>query len=238
MCKKLKEIFENIEKSGDQSNLKSEDEDENEEETRNQYEGLFDTFDVDSVRLGKTVKERGERLLELMRGVDEMTLGYQGNSIDAFGDAYEYLWSMYAANAGKSGGEFFTPQEVAKLLAKLALFGKTEIESVYDPACGSGSLLLQAAKLLGKGKVKKFVGKEINLTSYNLCRINMLLHDIDYDKFDIAYGDVLTQTKHRNEEKEPEYDEMDPFEAIVSKPPSTPTYGRLWRISRSSFRRS
>ena len=141
-----------------------------------------------------------------------MKLGdYQENTIDAFGDAYEYLMGMYASNAGKSGGEYYTPQEVSELLTKLTLVGKTEVNKVYDPACGSGSLLLKFAKILGKNNVRNgFFGQEINITTYNLCRINMFLHDIDFDKFDIAHGDTLTEPAHWDDE---------PFEAIVSNPP-------------------
>ena len=141
-----------------------------------------------------------------------MGLGnYKENSIDAFGDAYEYLMSMYASNAGKSGGEFFTPQEVSELLTYIAVAGKKEVNKVYDPACGSGSLLLKAAKILGKENVRQgFYGQEINLTTYNLCRINMFLHDIDVDKFDIAHEDTLMSPQHWNDE---------PFEVIVSNPP-------------------
>lgn len=141
-----------------------------------------------------------------------MGLGnYKDNSIDAFGDAYEYLMSMYASNAGKSGGEFFTPQEVSELLTRMAVAGKTEVNKVYDPACGSGSLLLKAAKILGKENVRQgFYGQEINLTTYNLCRINMFLHDIDFDKFDIAHEDTLLSPQHWDDE---------PFEVIVSNPP-------------------
>jgi len=147
-----------------------------------------------------------------MNSIGEMRLGdYKDNTIDAFGDAYEYLMSMYASNAGKSGGEFFTPQEVSDLLTRLTLVGKKEVNKVYDPACGSGSLLLKFAKILGKENVRLgFFGQEINLTTYNLCRINMFLHDIDYDKFDIALGDTLTNPLHWDDE---------PFEAIVSNPP-------------------
>jgi len=141
-----------------------------------------------------------------------MKLGdYQENTIDAFGDAYEYLMGMYASNAGKSGGEYYTPQEVSELLTKITLVGKTEVNKVYDPACGSGSLLLKFAKILGKNNVRNgFFGQEINITTYNLCRINMFLHDIDFDKFDIAHGDTLTEPAHWDDE---------PFEAIVSNPP-------------------
>ena len=141
-----------------------------------------------------------------------MNLGdVKNHDIDAFGDAYEYLMGMYASNAGKSGGEYYTPQEVSELLTKLTLVGKTEVNKVYDPACGSGSLLLKFAKILGKNNVRNgFYGQEINITTYNLCRINMFLHDIDFDKFDIAHGDTLTDPAHWDDE---------PFEAIVSNPP-------------------
>ena len=176
------------------------------------FKGLFDDFDVNSNKLGGTVAERNKRLLALMNGVKEMKLGdFQDNSIDAFGDAYEFLMSMYASNAGKSGGEFFTPQEVSKLLTKLSIGDKKTVNKVYDPACGSGSLLLQAAKLLGKDNViTGFYGQEINITTYNLCRINMFLHDIDYNKFDIGYGDTLLNPLHWDDE---------PFDCIVSNPP-------------------
>lgn len=174
--------------------------------------GLFDDLDVNSNKLGNSVAKRNEHLVQLMDGVGDMKLGnYQDNTIDAFGDAYEYLMGMYASSAGKSGGEFYTPQEVSELLTKLATFGKTEINKIYDPACGSGSLLLKSAKILGRDKVRNgFYGQEINITTYNLCRINMFLHDIDYDKFDIALGDTLIDPQHWDDE---------PFEAIVSNPP-------------------
>lgn len=176
------------------------------------FKGLFDDIDVNSNKLGGTVAKRNERLLKLLNGVADMKLGnYQDNTIDAFGDAYEYLMGMYASNAGKSGGEYFTPQEVSELLTRIAVYGKAEINKVYDPACGSGSLLLKTAKILGKENVHQgFFGQEINITTYNLCRINMFLHDIDYDKFNIAHGDTLTEPQHWDEE---------PFEAIVSNPP-------------------
>ena len=181
-------------------------------ESEDDFSGLFDDIDVNSNKLGATVAKRNEKLVKLLEGVGEMKLGnYQDNTIDAFGDAYEYLMSMYASNAGKSGGEFFTPQEVSELLTRLAVVGKTEVNKVYDPACGSGSLLLKAAKILGKDHVRQgFFGQEINLTTYNLCRINMFLHDIDYDKFDIAHEDTLLSPQHWDDE---------PFEVIVSNPP-------------------
>ena len=176
------------------------------------FAGLFDDFDVNSNKLGATVAKRNEKLVKLLDGIGEMNLGdYKDNTIDAFGDAYEYLMTMYASNAGKSGGEFFTPQEVSNLLTRLAIYGKTEVNKVYDPACGSGSLLLQAAKILGKEHIRQgFFGQEINITTYNLCRINMHLHDIDYDKFDIACEDTLISPQHWDDE---------PFEVIVSNPP-------------------
>ncbi len=181
-------------------------------ESEDNFSGLFDDIDVNSNKLGATVAKRNANLVKLMDGVADMRLGnYKENSIDAFGDAYEYLMSMYASHAGKSGGEFFTPQDVSELLTRIAVTGKTEVNKVYDPACGSGSLLLQAAKILGKENVRLgFFGQEINLTTYNLCRINMFLHDIDYDKFDIAHEDTLTHPQHLDDE---------PFEVIVSNPP-------------------
>lgn len=187
-------------------------------ESENDFKGLFYDLNVNSNILGKTVSQRNEKLVKLLDGIGNMSLGanYQDHSIDAFGDAYEFLISMYASNAGKSGGEFFTPQEVSELLARLTLVGKTEVNKVYDPACGSGSLLLQFAKVLGKDKVRNgFYGQEINLTTYNLCRINMFLHDIEYDKFDIANDDTLLSPQHWDDE---------PFEVIVSNPP----YSTKW----------
>jgi type I restriction enzyme M protein len=166
------------------------------------FKGLFDDIDVNSNKLGSSVAKRNEKLVRLMNGIAEMQLGDpKNNSIDAFGDAYEFLMGMYAANAGKSGGEYFTPQEVSELLTRLTLVGKTEVNKVYDPACGSGSLLLKSAKILGKENVRLgFFGQEINLTTYNLCRINMFLHDIGYDKFDIGHGDTLTEPLHWDDE--------------------------------------
>ena len=174
--------------------------------------GLFADLDVNSSKLGNTVEDRNTKLVKLLNGIAGMKLSdYQNSQIDAFGDAYEYLMGMYASNAGKSGGEFFTPQEVSELLTRIAIGDKTEINKIYDPACGSGSLLLKAARILGRDKIRQgFFGQEINLTTYNLCRINMFLHDINYNKFDIALGDTLTKPAHWDDE---------PFEAIVSNPP-------------------
>lgn len=196
----LEKIFNHIEESAKGSEAESD------------FAGLFDDFDVNSNKLGATVAKRNEKLVKLLEGVKNMALGdYQSNTIDAFGDAYEYLMTMYASNAGKSGGEFYTPQEVSELLTRLATVGKTEVNKVYDPACGSGSLLLKASKILGKDGVRQgYYGQEINITTYNLCRINMFLHDIDYDKFNIACEDTLTAPQHWDDE---------PFEVIVSNPP-------------------
>ena len=176
------------------------------------FAGLFDDFDVNSNKLGATVAKRNERLCKLLWGVRDMALGdVKQHDIDAFGDAYEYLMTMYASNAGKSGGEFFTPADVSELLTRLGTVGKTEISKVYDPACGSGSLLLKAEKVLGHDKVRNgFFGQEINITTYNLCRINMFLHDVGFDKFNIACEDTLTAPQHWDDE---------PFELIVSNPP-------------------
>ena len=181
-------------------------------DSESDIKGLFDDIDVNSSKLGPTVAKRNEKLVKLLDAIGEMELGdFADNTIDAFGDAYEYLMTMYASSAGRSGGEFFTPQEVSELLARITLVGKTEVNKVYDPACGSGSLLLQFAKVLGRDNVRQgFFGQEINLTTYNLCRINMFLHDINYEKFDIANGDTLT---------DPEHWDVEPFEAIVSNPP-------------------
>lgn len=187
------------------------------------FSGLFDDFDVTSNKLGATVEEKNKTLVKLLNGVAEMKLGnYQDNNIDAFGDAYEFLMGMYASNAGKSGGEYYTPQEVSELLTRLTLVGKTSVNKVYDPTCGSGSLLLKFAKILGKENVHNgFYGQEKNITTYNLCRINMFLHDIQYDKFDIALGDTLINPKHWDDE---------PFEAIVSNPP----YSIKWEGSKDA----
>lgn len=174
--------------------------------------GLFEDFNVNSTQLGRTVEQRNKLLVKLLETIADLKLGdYHNNSIDLFGDAYEYLMGMYASAAGKKGGEFYTPQEVSELLAEITTVGKTEVNKVYDPCCGSGSLLLKFAKVLGKDNVRQgFYGQEINLTTYNLCRINMFLHDINYNHFDIAHGDTLTDPHHWDDE---------PFDAIVSNPP-------------------
>ena len=196
----LEMIFQHIEESAQGS------------ESENSFSGLFDDFDVNSNKLGSTVAKRNERLVKLLDGIAAMNLGsVKDHDIDAFGDAYEYLMTMYASNAGKSGGEFFTPADVSELLTRLGTVGKKKVNKVYDPACGSGSLLLKAVKILGKDAVTTgFFGQEINITTYNLCRINMFLHDIGFDKFDIECEDTLINPQHWDDE---------PFELIVSNPP-------------------
>lgn len=174
--------------------------------------GLFADFDTTSNRLGNTVADKNSRLAAVLKGVAELDFGdFEDNHIDLFGDAYEFLISNYAANAGKSGGEFFTPQCVSKLIARLALYGQDKVNKIYDPAAGSGSLLLQAKKQFDEHIIEEgFFGQEINHTTYNLARMNMFLHNINYDKFDIALGNTLMN---------PQFGDKKPFDAIVSNPP-------------------
>lgn len=181
------------------------------------FKGLFDDVDITSNKLGATLEERIGRLAKIISGIRDLDFGnVRDASIDLFGDAYEYLMNMYASAAGKSGGEFFTPQEVSELLARIVVGDKTSVNKVYDPACGSGSLLLKFAKILGTDSVRQgFFGQEINPTTYNLCRINMFLHHVNFDKFNIARGDTLTNPVHWDDE---------PFDAIVSNPP----YSTKW----------
>lgn len=195
----LERVFKNIE--GSAVGADSEDD----------LKGLFDDLDVNSSKLGNTVAKRNEKLVKLLDAISDLPLGnFADNSIDLFGDAYEYLMQMYASQAGKSGGEYYTPQEVSEVLARITVMGKQRVNKVYDPAAGSGSLLLKFAKVLGRENVGGFFGQEINLTTYNLARINMFLHDVNYEKFNIAHGDTLIDPQHWDNE---------PFEAIVSNPP-------------------
>lgn len=192
-------------------------------ESEEKFKGLFSDFNVNNSQLGGDVKTRNKLIAKVLMKVRDMDLGedFLDNKIDAFGDAYEFLMTMYASSAGKSGGEFFTPQEVSELLARLAAADGHEIRSVYDPACGSGSLLLKFSKTIGKVNPNlMYYGQEINPTTYNLCRINMFLHNINYDKFDIQLGDTLLDPKHR---------ELEPFDAIVSNPP----YSIPWEGSKN-----
>lgn len=181
-------------------------------DSEHDIKGLFADFDTTSNRLGNTVEDKNKRLAAVIKGVESLDFGnFEDNEIDLFGDAYEFLISNYAANAGKSGGEFFTPQNVSKLIAHIALFGQETVNKIYDPACGSGSLLLQARKQFEEHKIQDgFWGQEINHTTYNLARMNMFLHNINYDKFDISLGDTLLN---------PQYGDQKPFDAIVSNPP-------------------
>lgn len=174
--------------------------------------GLFADFDTTSTRLGNTVDEKNKRLADVIKGIEKLKFGgFENSQIDLFGDAYEFLISNYAANAGKSGGEFFTPQSVSKLIAQIAMHGQTSVNKIYDPAAGSGSLLLQAKKHFDNHIIQDgFYGQEINHTTYNLARMNMFLHNINYDKFHIVLGDTLINPQLKDEK---------PFDAIVSNPP-------------------
>lgn len=182
-------------------------------DSEEEIKGLFDDVDVNSAKLGGTVAKRNEKLAKLLYAIGDLPLnqGFTENTIDLFGDAYEYLMQMYASQAGKSGGEYYTPQEVSELLARITVQGKQRVSRVYDPAVGSGSLLLKFRKVLGEGGVTDgYYGQEINLTTFNLARINMFLHGVSYDKFHLALGDTLVEPQHWSDE---------PFEAIVSNPP-------------------
>ena len=196
----IEQVFRNIEESAKGS------------DSENSFAGLFDDFDVNSKSIGETVAKRNKVLVTLLEGVNRMPLySTEGVNADLFGDAYEYLMSMYAANAGKKGGQYFTPADVSDLLARLGAIGKKTVNKVYDPACGSGSLLLKVARVLGKDNIKQGIfGQEIDLTTYNLCRINMFLHDIGFEKFSIVREDTLVSPQHWDDQ---------PFELIVSNPP-------------------
>ena len=207
-------------------------------EAESDFAGLFDDFDVNSKAIGETVAKRNKVLVELLNGCLLYTSPSPRDiNPDLFGDAYEYLMGMYAANAGKKGGQYFTPADVSELLARLGTIGKTRINKVYDPACGSGSLLLKVEKVLGKANIDHgFYGQEIDLTTYNLCRINMFLHNIEFDKFSIVREDTLLSPQHWDDQ---------PFELIVSNPPfSVPWEGdknprsqrQIWRSSCTAFR--
>ena len=201
----LEKIFRDIERSSTEN-----------KDSEDCFKGLFADFDVDSNRLGKDISTRNKRLVKLLHGIRDMKLGsVNENSIDTFGDAYEYLMSMYASSAGKSGGEFYTPQEVSELLIRLGTVGKTSVSTVYDPACGSGSLLLKIKKILGNNdRNVTFYGQEINVSTYNLCRINMFLHGIDFSKIKIVCDDTLINPRHKGD-----VEKNHGFELIVSNPP-------------------
>ena len=209
---RLEQVFRNIEGSAVGS------------QSEGDIKGLFDDLDVNSAKLGNTVAARNTKLVRILNEIGNLPLGdFSSHSIDMFGDAYEFLMTMYASSAGKSGGEFFTPQDVSELLARLTLVGKTKVNGVYDPACGSGSLLLRFAKIIGQENIDRgYFGQEINLTTYNLARINMFLHGVGFEDFSIALGDTLTDPKHWDDE---------PFEAIVSNPP----YSTRWEGKNSAI---
>lgn len=196
----LKAIFDSIESSA------------NGYASEKNIKGLFADFDTTSNRLGSTVESKNKRLAAVLKGIGELDFGdFEENKIDLFGDAYEFLIHNYAANAGKSGGEFFTPQDVSRLISQLAMHKQTRVNKIYDPAAGSGSLLLQAKKQFDDHIIEDgFYGQEINHTTYNLARMNMFLHNVNYDKFNIALGDTLIDPQFRNEKD---------FDAIVSNPP-------------------
>ncbi|MGL4411176.1 MAG: type I restriction-modification system subunit M [Bacteroidales bacterium] len=196
----LKAIFDSIESSA------------NGYDSERDIKGLFADFDTTSTRLGNTVEDKNSRLSSILKGVEDLNFGnFEDNQIDLFGDAYEFLISNYAANAGKSGGEFFTPQQVSKLIAQIAMHKQSSVNKIYDPAAGSGSLLLQAKKHFDNHIIEDgFFGQEINHTTYNLARMNMFLHNINYDKFNIALGNTLL---------DPQFGDDKPFDAIVSNPP-------------------
>ena len=196
----LKAIFDSIESSA------------NGYASEKNIKGLFADFDTTSTRLGNTVENKNSRLAAVLKGVEGLNFGnFEEHEIDLFGDAYEFLINNYAANAGKSGGEFFTPQNVSKLISQLAMHKQTSVNKIYDPACGSGSLLLQAKKHFDNHIIEEgFFGQEINHTTYNLARMNMFLHNINYDKFNIALGNTLI---------DPQFGDDKPFDAIVSNPP-------------------
>jgi type I restriction enzyme M protein len=195
------------------------------------FDGLFQVININDNKLGESVEKRNARLVKIIEAINNMALGdFADHNIDLFGDTYEYLIAMYASNAGKSGGEFFTPQEVAELLARIVIGNKKKIDKVYDPACGSGSLLLKFAKILGKDKVGGFYGQEINPSTHNLCRMNMFLHNINYDKFDIVKGNTLLNPSEEH------LNMRGGFDAIVSNPPYSVDWGGDTTLMRDDSR--
>ena len=175
-------------------------------DSQEDFDHLFDDMDLKSTKLGKDVKSRSSLIAKVMGNIAEIDFSHEDSEIDVLGDAYEYLISQFAANAGKKAGEFYTPQQVSKILAKIVTVGKENLKNVYDPTCGSGSLLLRVAK---EANVRKFYGQELTSTTYNLARMNMLLHDVDYTNFDIKNDNTLENPQHMGMK----------FEAIVANPP-------------------
>ncbi|MCC5906733.1 MAG: type I restriction-modification system subunit M [Balneolaceae bacterium] len=171
------------------------------------FENLFEDLDLDSSKLGKTPEDRNELIVKVMEKLDEVDFEMDNPENDVLGDAYEYLIGQFASGAGKKAGEFYTPQEVSAVLAKLVTIGKDRLKNVYDPTCGSGSLLLRVAREVKQ--VGGFYGQESNPTTYNLCRMNMIMHDVHYSRFDIKNEDTLERPQHIDEK----------FEAVVANPP-------------------
>lgn len=175
-------------------------------ESEDDFENLFEDVDLKSSKLGKTPDEKNKKISEVILKLSEIDFKLEDTERDILGDAYEYLIGQFASSAGKKAGEFYTPQEVSKILAKIVTTGKTKIKKAYDPTCGSGSLLLRISK---EAKVADFYGQELNQTTYNLARMNMILHDIPFDDFDIKRGDSLEHPQHIDMQ----------FDAIVANPP-------------------
>ncbi len=175
-------------------------------DSQEDFDHLFDDMDLGSTKLGKDVKSRSKLIAKVMANIAQIDFAHEDSEIDVLGDAYEYLISQFAANAGKKAGEFYTPQQVSKILAKIVTVGKNNLKNVYDPTCGSGSLLLRVAK---EANVRKFYGQELTSTTYNLARMNMLLHDVNYTNFDIKNDNTLEHPQHIGMK----------FEAIVANPP-------------------
>jgi type I restriction enzyme M protein len=171
------------------------------------FNALFEDLDLTSTKIGRTVAQRNEIIVKILNHLDQIDFKLEEVESDVLGDAYEYLIGKFAANAGKSAGEFYTPQQVSKILAKLVTTGKTKLKSVYDPTCGSGSLLLRVAKEVQD--VSEFYGQELNRTTYNLARMNMILHDVHFRQFNIQQEDTIENPQHLEKR----------FEAVVANPP-------------------
>ena len=176
-------------------------------ESEDDFDNLFEDMDLNSTKLGKTPEARNDIISKVLFHLDQIDFKLENTELDVLGDAYEYLIGQFASGAGKKAGEFYTPQEVSKILAKIVTTGKSKLKSVYDPTCGSGSLLLRVAKEVSE--VSNFYGQEMNRTTYNLARMNMILHDVHYRKFDIKQEDTLEHPQHLEKQ----------FEAIVANPP-------------------
>ncbi|MGG2059672.1 type I restriction-modification system subunit M [Priestia megaterium] len=180
-------------------------------DSQEDFQNLFDDMDLASSKLGRDVKSRSKLIAKIIVSINSIPFIHDDVDIDVLGDAYEYLISQFAANAGKKAGEFYTPQQVSKILAKIVTIGKSDLKNVYDPTCGSGSLLLRVSK---EARVRKFYGQELTSTTYNLARMNMLLHDVSYQNFDIRNDNTLESPHHVDMR----------FEAVIANPP----YSAKW----------